>query len=76
MQYGREFEAEEEYGEVIDLINLEDDDFAQMFSESNLSKEFAALVVPMVTEVGHQKQFVSLPNYLFQCHHAHATTSI
>jgi len=52
MQYGREFEAEEDGGEVLDLKNLENDDFDALFSSNrDLGKQFAALLVAMVTTV-------------------------
>lgn len=52
MQYGREFEAEEEGGEVLDLKKLENDDFDALFSSNrDLGKQFAALLVAMVTTV-------------------------
>lgn len=49
MQYGREYEAEEDDGKVLDSEN---DDFVTLFSTNrDLGKQFAALLVATVTTV-------------------------
>ena len=49
MQYGREYEAEEDGGKVLDPEN---DDFVTLFSTNrDLGKQFAALLVATVTTV-------------------------